>query len=207
MVFQTLRNIPGAARQRGHRLWAAVSGRPLRVVLGSAGFADAGWVATDQDQLDILADGDWRRQFRPHSLDAILAEHVWEHLTEDQGLTAARLCYKYLKPGGYARVAVPDGLHPKPDYIEAVRPGGNGPGAEDHKVLFTYETFGALFAEAGFDVRLLEYFDEAGQFHATDWETDRGTIRRSRRFDPRNTPDRVHYTSIILDAIKPTAAA
>jgi predicted SAM-dependent methyltransferase len=48
----------------------------------------------------------------------MLAEHVWEHLTEEEGLAAARACFKYLSPGGFLRVVVPDGLHPDPAYVE-----------------------------------------------------------------------------------------
>jgi hypothetical protein len=65
----------------------------------------------------------------------IKAEHVWEHLMPEQGATAARICHRFLRPGGYVRVAVPDGLHPDPKYVEWVRPGGSGLGAWDHTVL------------------------------------------------------------------------
>jgi predicted SAM-dependent methyltransferase len=33
-------------------------------------------------------------------------------------------------------------------------------------VLYTYETLVKIFRDAGFEVRLLEYFDEAGNFDA-----------------------------------------
>lgn len=36
---------------------------------------------------------------------------------------------RVLKPGGYVRVAVPDGFHPDPAYIEMGRPGGYGTGS------------------------------------------------------------------------------
>ncbi len=106
-------------------------------------------------------------------------------------------------PGGYLRVAVPDGLHPDPSYNDWVRPGGSGPGAEDHKCLFTYKTFSKLFADVGFDVNLLEYFDETREFHRLDWSPADGMIDRSRQFDPRNDGAKLKYTSIILDAVKP----
>jgi predicted SAM-dependent methyltransferase len=66
-----------------------------------------------------------------------------------------------------------------------------------HKTLFTYKTFEELFRKAGFDVRLLEYFDESGQIQLTDWKEQQGTITRAWRFDRKNT-------SIIIDAFKPT---
>lgn len=37
-----------------------------------------------------------------------LAEHVWEHMTYEEGCQAAKNCYDYLADGGYLRVAVPD---------------------------------------------------------------------------------------------------
>jgi len=113
----------------------------------------------------------------------------------------------FLKPGGYLRVAVPDGFHPDPEYVEWVRPGGTGPGSDDHKVLYTYATFRDLFEKIGFDVVLHEYFDESGQFHFTDWAPSDGMIERSKRYDSRNANGRLAYTSIILDAVKPSIAA
>jgi predicted SAM-dependent methyltransferase len=176
---------------------------PLRIVLGASGIFDAGWIPTDIGVLDILNEQHWTRTFAENSIDAILAEHVWEHLTPDQGLCAARYCLRFLKPGGYLRVAVPDGFHPDPSYIEWVRVGGNGPGADDHKVLYNCETFRGLFESTGFRVELLEHFDSAGVFHEVEWEPLAGTIHRSRRFDERNRDGRLNYTSIILDARKP----
>lgn len=176
---------------------------PRRIVLGSGGISPRGWIATDIDQLDISAERDWQRYFSPGSVDAILAEHVWEHLSWQDGAAAARLCFKYLRAGGYLRIAVPDGLHPDPQYIDAVKPGGTGPGANDHKVLYTCETLQRHLATAGFDVRALEYFDEEGQFHARTWDPADGLVRRSARFDERNQDGTLRYTSIIVDAVKP----
>jgi predicted SAM-dependent methyltransferase len=176
---------------------------PVRIVLGASGIFDVRWIPTDIGTLDILNERHWTRSFAENSIDAILAEHVWEHLSLEQGRHAARNCFRFLKPGGYLRVAVPDGFHPDPSYIEWVRVGGNGPGADDHKVLYTVDTFRDVFSSAGFEVEPLEYFDSAGVFHGTDWDPAGGTIHRSRRFDERNQDGRLAYTSIILDARKP----
>jgi predicted SAM-dependent methyltransferase len=192
-VFRDVRHLKKLVRQAS----------PLRIVVGAGGLFDPGWIPTDVDVLDILDDAHWRRLFRESSIDAILAEHVWEHLTAEQGLCAARNCYRFLRPGGYLRVAVPDGFHPDPNYIEGVRPGGNGAGAHDHKLLYNHESFRHLFESAGFHVEPLEYFDAAGQFHAIDWDPALGKIDRSRRFDDRNRDGRLVYTSIILDTRKP----
>ena len=174
----------------------------IRLVIGASGIYDEGWIHTDIEYLNLLKAKDWERFFQPGSIDAILAEHVWEHLTEEQGLEAARRCFDYLKYGGYLRVAVPDGFHPSTEYIEGVRPGGTGLGAEDHKLLYDHASFSRLFAAAGFRVSLLEFFDASGKFHYSEWSTDEGKISRSSRYDWRNKDGELNYTSIILDAHK-----
>lgn len=186
------------------RLKRAVrSGNPLRIVVGSGGIGQAGWIMTDRDFLDLLRPHDWQAFFKENSISAILAEHVWEHLTPAEGLAAAVTCCNYLTPGGRLRIAVPDGFHPDPDYIELVRVGGSGAGAVDHKVLYNHDTLTSLLTRAGFEVEPLEYFDAAGNLHAADWSPDDGLVRRSRRFDPRNHDGRLRYTSLIVDARKP----
>lgn len=201
--FRSARARFGSYRD-ARRLKAIVDrANPVRIVLGASGIYEAGWIPTEIGVLDILHLGQWTRVFAENSIDAILAEHVWEHLTPEQGLLAARNCLRFLKPGGYLRVAVPDGFHPDPTYIEWVRVGGMGAGADDHKVLYTCETFRRLFEDAGFEVVLLEYFDSAGAFHAVEWDPGAGRIHRSKRFDERNQAGQLNYTSIILDARKP----
>ncbi|WP_395703428.1 class I SAM-dependent methyltransferase [Aquabacterium sp.] len=188
-----------ALRRSGQQraLLALAHAPQRRIIIGSSGTFMPGWVATDQELIDLLVDESWRRFFAPASLDAILAEHVWEHLSAEQGRAAAATCHRYLKPGGYLRVAVPDGLHPEADYLRAVRPPADG-----HRMLYTHASFSQLFRELGFDVRLYEYFDEAGRFHFSEWRAEDGMVRRSRRFDPRNSEARLGYTSIVLDAVK-----
>lgn len=192
-VFRDVRNLRRMVRHSS----------PLRIVVGAGGLFDPGWIPTDVDVLDILNERHWERLFRESSIDAILAEHVWEHLTAEHGLRAARNCRRFLRPGGYLRAAVPDGFHPDPAYIEWVRPGGTGAGADDHRLLYNHESFGRLFESAGFQLELLEYFDSSGQFHAVDWDPALGKIDRSQRFDERNKDGRLVYTSVILDARKP----
>ncbi|MEI6067767.1 MAG: hypothetical protein WCP96_10530 [Methylococcaceae bacterium] len=177
-----------------------------RIIVGAGGTQYEGWLSTDETILNLLFDEDWASLFRPDSLDAILAEHVWEHLTPEQAVIAASNCFKYLKLGGYLRVAVPDGLHPGEDYISWVMPEGIGPGSDDHKVLYTHKTFGSLFSSVGFTVSLLEYFDQRGFFHEFAWNPVDGMVRRSKRFDKRNADGVLRYTSIIIDAKKSQSA-
>jgi len=132
-----------------------------------------------------------------------MAEHVWEHLTPHDTALANLNCYTFLKRGGRLRLAVPDGFHPDPAYIDYVRPNGNGAGADDHKILYNYKIMKANLEKVGFTVELLEYWDEAGKFHGCNWTDEGGHIRRSSRYDERNQHGKLAYTSLIVDAIKP----
>jgi len=185
------------------RLWRAGRRPPVRLVVGAAGVAPPGWTASEASYLNLLIERHWRRCFRPDSIDNLLAEHVWEHLPPDQGVQAARTCLRYLRPGGRLRIAVPDGRHPDPGYIEWVRPGGSGPGCDDHKVFYTLETLRPLLESAGFHVIPVEWFDAAGTFHQTAWNPAEGLVQRSFQFDARNRDGQPHYTSLIVDAIRP----
>jgi predicted SAM-dependent methyltransferase len=153
--------------------------------------------------LNLLKPKHWERYFDKNPIDAILAEHVWEHLTLEEGLVAAKQCYQYLKPGGYLRMAVPDGFHPDPEYIEKVKINGIDPGSEDHKVLYNHKTLSNIFEKAGFKVDLLEYFDSNKEFHGVNWDEGKGMILRSKKHDKRNKNGILKYTSIVLDAKKP----
>lgn len=187
---------PGKFRER------LATSDETKIVIGAGDIYDKGWVPAEYEFLDLLKQSDWDRFFQPDSIDAMLAEHVWEHLTPENGKRAAAMCYRYLKPGGYLRVAVPDGNHPDPSYIEHVRIGGTGPGAHDHKSLHTHESFSDTFSSAGFRIELLEYFDADGNFHHNPWDPAKGSISRSKDHDRRNAGGELKYTSVLLDAIK-----
>jgi predicted SAM-dependent methyltransferase len=176
---------------------------PIYVAVGAAGIRDTGWIDTEIEYLNIINEKHWKRVFKENSIDALLAEHVWEHLTLEEGSMAARYCYKYLKPGGYLRTAVPDGFHPNPEYIDHVRVLGTEGRDQGHKVLYNYITFSHLFEAVGFKAHLLEYFDSKHRFYFEDWSPAKGLIRRSKRFDRRNSDHQLNYTSIIIDAQKP----
>ena len=176
-----------------------------KIVIGSAERVEAGWIPTERAYLDLLTPSDWERFFQPGSIDAILAEHVWEHLTAEKGRTAAETCYRYLKPGGYLRIAVPDGFNPDPQYRSWVCVGGASPGQIDngHQVLYTYVSLRALLENAGFRVEFYEYYDEGGTFHCVDFDVSKGKIWRSRRFDRSNPNGALGFASIVLDAVRP----
>jgi predicted SAM-dependent methyltransferase len=178
---------------------------PIKLILGAGATFQDGWHSLKQEDLDLLNREQWSKLVAPESVKAMLAEHVWEHLTMREGCEAARNCYDYLKPGGYLRVAVPDGLHPNERYRDWVKPGGTWQ-PDEHKVLFTYETLASLFMLAGFKVRLLEWFDKQGRLNFARWRFRDGNIQRSYKHWYANTFLSVvvgaPYTSLIIDAIK-----
>ncbi|MCX6374896.1 MAG: hypothetical protein NTU88_02440 [Armatimonadetes bacterium] len=59
-------------------------------------------------------------------------------------------------------------------------------------------------SHVGFQVRLLEYYDENGVFHFEEWDPDDGYISRSKRYDPGHSRRGFSepFTSIIIDAVK-----
>lgn len=178
----------------------------IKIVIGAGEYNNnPGWIHTQEKELNLLDDTTWKERFKPVSITAILAEHVWEHLTLEEGLAAARLCYKYLLPSGYIRCAVPDGFFPDEVYQNNVKVGGPGPKehpAASHKIVYNYKTLSRLFETAGYRVQLLEYCDDEGTFYAKDWSAKDGLIFRSKKYDPRNQGDFVCFPSLILDAIK-----
>jgi predicted SAM-dependent methyltransferase len=176
---------------------------PIRLFLSAGPYSREGFISTQQSELDLLKPADWAQSFGERRARTILAEHVWEHLTLEEGFEAARTCFEYLEPGGLLRIAVPDSLHPSEAYQALVAVGGPGPAA-DHKTLYDYRTLSPVFEAAGFRATLLEFWDESKNFHATDWNPEDGFIFRSLRFDPRNQNGALGFTSLILDARKPT---
>jgi predicted SAM-dependent methyltransferase len=178
---------------------------PLRVIIGAGQQAWPGWIATQGDELNLLQSEQWNSAFGERRIDALLCEHVWEHLTEEEGRTAAALCYDFLKPGGYIRCAVPDANFRNQTYQRMVQVGGPGPAdhpAADHKIVYDYRLFTNVFTAAGFTVDLLEYCDENGRFHFNYWNPADGPIFRALRSDPRNQDGALGFVSLIIDAVK-----
>ncbi|WP_225218731.1 class I SAM-dependent methyltransferase [Fictibacillus norfolkensis] len=179
----------------------------MKVVIGAGEYNNnPNWLQTQESELNLLKRSDWERKFSGESLQAILAEHVWEHLTLEEGVEAAKICFDFLKPGGHIRCAIPDGFFPDKDYQMGVQIGGPGPKdhpAASHKIVHNYKTITSMFRKAGFSVTLLEYFDEKGDFHTQNWDESEGFIYRSMRFDHRNQNGKLGFVSLIVDAKKP----
>jgi predicted SAM-dependent methyltransferase len=185
------------ARREGIKL--VVGAGPSPSVVGAPGTPYEGWILTDVGELNALDAAAWRGLFPEASIDRILAEHVIEHWTEEQLRLFLKTVRPFLSAGAVARIAVPDGFHPDPSYIEMVRPGGTGRGSLDHKLLYTHELLARVLAEAGWECDLLEYFDEGGRFNMKPWDANEGYVRRSALNDPRNRERPHSYTSLIAD--------
>jgi predicted SAM-dependent methyltransferase/protein-tyrosine-phosphatase len=177
----------------------------IRVVIGAGEYNNnPGWIHTQENELNLLDLRTWRGKFDENSVTAVLAEHVWEHLTYEEGVTAAKMIYPFLRTQGYIRCAVPDGYFRDANYQKLVQVGGPGTAdhaAASHQIVHNFHTLTALFEEAGYDVHLLEYCDEEGSFHFLDWKGEEGIIFRSKKYDPRNQ-DELVFPSLIVDAIK-----
>ncbi|QKE72416.1 SAM-dependent methyltransferase [Arthrobacter citreus] len=185
----------------------SINREKLRVVIGAGEYNNnPTWIQTQEEELNLLEKSTWERKFEKNTISAILAEHVWEHLTYEEGIKAAEICYEYLQPSGYIRCAVPDGFFQDETYQNIVKVGGPGPKdhpAASHKIVYNYKTLITMFETAGFEVTLLEYCDEGGTFHFNEWDRRDGIIFRSKQYDPRNHGEKVLFPSIIVDAIKP----
>jgi len=175
--------------------------REISIVVGAADNKYDLWISTNYPWFDISKIKSFKKYFAKREVSKILAEHVFEHLSEEDGLNSIKNLKSILKIKGKIRIAVPDGYNPDKSYINHVKPGGVGPGADDHKVLYNYHTIKKLF-DNDFKIKLLEYFDENGNFISKNWINDQknGFIKRSRFNDKRNTKDKIFFNSIILDA-------
>lgn len=177
----------------------------MKIILGSGKTHYDGWISTQEKDLNLLNVRDFENKFERNSIDAMLAERVWEHMSKEDGIIAAKNCYDFIKEGGYLRVAVPDKNFKNEWYQNMVKVGGPGPidhPAYTHKILYDYLTFVEVFEKAGFQVELLEYCDECGNFHYKYWNEIDGKIGRSFRFDTRNSIENLGMVSIIIDAKK-----
>ena len=180
---------------------------PVRIIIGAGDQRWPGWIPSNKKELDLLQPEDWEISFKSRLVDAFLCEHVWEHLSKTNGQTAAKLCYKWLRPGGYLRCAVPDANFPNTSYQNIAQIGGPGPKkhpAADHKIVYDYKLFADIFSQAGFEVDLLEYCDEQGRFHYHQWSPSLGPIYRSLLLDHRNQGANIEFVSLIIDARKPS---
>ena len=173
----------------------------ISLIIGSGPTKYKGWFPTDLDTLDVTNVSDFEKYFRRKKINKILAEHVLEHLSDQEIEKMLNNIYKYSDNELIFRVAVPDGFHINNEYIKKVKPGGTGEGAKDHKHLFNFKTLTDKIEKFGFQAKLVEYWDEQGQFHSS-YTDKNGYIKRSLKNDKRNIDGKPNYTSLIIDFYK-----
>lgn len=189
-----------------------------RLIVGAKETSQPGWISTDvragKPKLDIRNYQDWLNYAEPETLDRILCEHVLEHLSVSDALKAIQNFCTFLKPNGFARIAVPDALNPNENYQEWCRPGGSGQrffktfiyerDEPDHQVHYNFQSLSMLIREVGLYPHPLEWFDSRGQFHKVAWRKSDGDVLRS--YDSEYSKH--HFLlgfqnlSLIIDAVK-----
>jgi predicted SAM-dependent methyltransferase len=187
----------------------------MKIIIGANGTSQPGWLSLERRHLDLRDRDTWARLFSPGSVDAVLTEHVLEHLTPEEAGRAAGNVYEFLRPGGYWRIAVPDAHNPSKWYQFCSRPGSllhlianilYTPGEPFHQVSYNYCSLTSLLTNAGFVPHLLEWHDGVGRFHQESWSYLDGEVRRSFGH-PYVTSGQglggVYNLSLIVDAIKP----
>lgn len=178
----------------------------MKIVIGAGSNEYDGWIHTQENELNLLNSTSFDKLIPNKNASCFLAEHVWEHLTFDEGVKAAKNCFTYLQPGGYLRIAVPDKNFNNEWYQNLVQIGGPGPAehpAATHKIVYSYTSLTEMLTQAGFEVSLLEFCDEEGTFHYKYWNSQDGHIGRSFRFDTRNSAEKLGMISLIADTYKP----
>jgi predicted SAM-dependent methyltransferase len=172
----------------------------LKIVVGAGNTIYENWISTDYPVFDILNSDHWHHLFGTNKIDNILAEHVYEHLTPEQLMLSLYHLRKYASHNIVVRIAVPDGNFPSINYLNHVKPGGIGPGAKDHKVLYTKEIIEVMFeGNSEWKLELVEYWAPDGNFFSTYNPVPNGRVQRSRNEDWRNKGPEINYTSLIFD--------
>lgn len=205
--------------------WKIRNFKAIKVVIGASETNYKNWISTEQFFFDITSKQSWRKNFKDIKIDNLLAEHVFEHLTEDQIKSSLINAHRYLKKGGVLRIAVPDGYHPSKYVIDLVKPNGTDQGSDDHKVLLNIDKFKKLLNDKMFTLVPLEYFDKKGVFHKHLYSDDNGYIKRSsknyigrfteskkeyikminsvdRKLRPQFIKMNISYTSLLIDLVK-----
>lgn len=86
-----------------------------RVALGSSYIEMPGWLATDRDVLDITQREAFARYWTPGTVEAFVAEHVWEHLPAAAAAAAVPRRYDPRNRDGTLRYTslILDGVKPR----------------------------------------------------------------------------------------------
>lgn len=120
---------------------------------------------------------------RDGSVSRILSEHFLEHIDEQAIATVLRECHRLLKPGGIARLAVPDYGHPRLRYCLAL---GRDPNRHDHVTLTTYAMLKSMIAASPFRTGRFYHYWDGDTFVAEPIDYSLGYVRRTPDNHPHN---------------------
>ena len=62
----------------------------MRLIIGAGNTGYNGWTATQENGLNPLNPKDFEHCLKGELADAMLAEHVWEHMTLEDGIIVAK---------------------------------------------------------------------------------------------------------------------
>jgi len=182
--------------------------KKIFIIVGAGPTKYKGWLSTNYPWFDLLKLETFKKYFKSREVEKILAEHVFEHLTEDEAIRSAKFIYEHLLPQGSLRIAVPDGNHPDPDYRKHCGIGGIGADASDHKQFITMEKLVDILENAGFKVEPQEGYRSDGSLLRKNIDEGKGFIQRSRSNAQMNSNESVGWvfpdsnTSLIVDGYK-----
>lgn len=206
MLFRKLRNDLWVLRERRKTkaiIEHARASGSIKLNIGSGTVLLPGWINLDLPFFDLRSDKLWSYFFNQLHFDHILLEHVLEHLTHQEVQTSLSLAKNHMTPHSVIRIAVPDKNHPSQAYIDYVKPGGTGPGSDDHKSFWNLNDFEQLGEQLNFQINPLEYYDREGQLHMNEINDAHGPISRTARKVHDHHPIK-NYSSLIVDVrLKP----
>jgi predicted SAM-dependent methyltransferase len=173
--------------------------RAQKISIYSANASPSGWLAIDKSALDITRQEDFAGYWESNTRQAFLAEDVWNTLTWQQVHEATANCFEFLSKGGTLRIAVPDGNHPDPLYINEIYATSKRAG-EKQRILFDYQSLSECLRYVGFRIVLLEYWDERRVLHTAEWTFENGPVNRTAKLG--KSPGGFLNTSLVIDAVK-----
>jgi len=147
--------------------------------IGAGGSRYQGWISTEKNQLDVTNPEHFAFLFSRKKISKILAEHVIEHIHENEFIEFLHFVKAYLEPMATIRIAVPDANHPSIYVRDLTKPGGEEPGADDHKVFYSIDRMRYIASKTFYKLDPIEYFDDKGFFHFNNISWDNGYICRS----------------------------
>ncbi len=169
----------------------------IKIILGVSSTYFKDWLSTEQDILDITKANDWKKIFGDIKVDNILAEHVFEHLTEEEAKAAFLNLSKYLKKGGVFRFAVPDGYHPSRYLRSLIGINGIEKGADDHKIYFNINNVKDFIQNLDFETYPIEFFDSKGHFHQEKFDLANGFVKRCSAYNKGRFDNKEEYSRMI----------